>query len=122
MRPRDASVLIGRAQFLDVREPFEYDAGHVEGTLHIPIGEVKARVDELDSDVPVVVVCQVGQRSALVTEWLREQGFEADNLEGGLAQWATEGFPLTTAELSRGEIIDGWARDLTGERLNPDPE
>jgi rhodanese-related sulfurtransferase len=121
MRPREASTLVGTAQFLDVREPYEYEAGHVEGSLHIPIGEVATRVSELDSEVPVVVVCQVGQRSALVTEWLRGQGFQADNLEGGLADWITEGFPLTAAESDSGEVIDGWARDLTGERLNPDP-
>jgi rhodanese-related sulfurtransferase len=121
MNPHEAKAELGDALFLDVREPYEWDSGHVEGSLHIPIGQLNERVDELDSARKVVVVCQVGQRSELVANWLSEQGFDAHNLEGGLVAWITEGLPLITSTDGGGEVIDGWARDLTGKRLNPDP-
>lgn len=94
MRVDEAKDLLVHATFLDVREPHEWDAGHVEGAVHIPIGEITSRADELDRDAEIVVVCHIGQRSALVTEWLNAQGFRASNLEGGLAAWSAHGFPL----------------------------
>lgn len=94
MTPHQAKSLIGSVPFLDVREPFEWDAGHIEGSTHIPMGEVTSRVQELDAGQPIVVVCHVGQRSALVAEWLGGHGFEAHNLEGGLAAWQAAGLPL----------------------------
>ena len=94
MTPLEARQLVGQVPFLDVREQFEWDAGHIEDSVHIPMGELPTRVDELDVQSPVVVVCHVGQRSALVAEWLNERGLEAHNLDGGLAAWAAAGFPL----------------------------
>ena len=70
MKPDEAKALLGKALFLDVREPYEWDAGHVEGSLHIPISEITDRMNELDTSRQIVVVCQVGQRSELVAEWL----------------------------------------------------
>lgn len=119
MTPDEAKRLLRSATFLDVREPYEWEAGHVEGAVHIPIGQITARADELDRDRDIVVVCQIGQRSALVTEWLNKHGFRASNLEGGLTAWTAEGLPLVTDD-DGGTVIDGWARDLTGERLSPD--
>src|SRR3982750_59483 len=55
---------------LDVREPHEWAAGHIEGAVHIPMGEIPARVGELDPSAPTLVVCHVGGRSARVTAWL----------------------------------------------------
>lgn len=94
MTPADARSLLGGATFLDVREPFEWDAGHVEGSMHIPMGDVERRWEEVPRDGRVVVVCHVGQRSALVTSFLRQQGLDAHNLEGGLEAWAAHGFEL----------------------------
>ena len=101
MNAADAHALVGEATFLDVREPFEYADGHVEGSLHVPIGQIGARWEELPRDGRLVVVCQVGQRSALVADFLRRQGLDAHNLEGGLEQWAAEGFDLSPAEHER---------------------
>ena len=114
MEPREAAGLAGEVTFLDVREPYEYEAGHVEGSLHVPIGQIAARWEEVPRDVPVVVVCQIGQRSGLVAEFLRGRGVDARNLEGGLERWTAEGFPLS------GAVAEGFARDLSGRRLRPE--
>ncbi|MDQ3958005.1 MAG: rhodanese-like domain-containing protein [Actinomycetota bacterium] len=95
MDVNEARELLGRALFVDVREPYEFEAGHIEDSLHIPIGEVAERWEEFRSDDPVVVVCHVGQRSALVVDFLEKRGVAANNLEGGLAAWARAGLPLT---------------------------
>lgn len=104
--------------YLDVREPYEWEAGHIEGSLHIPIRDIQSRFEELDKEVPIVVVCQVGQRSALVSEFLATKGYDAQNLEGGLDAWASRGYPLVGGEAPLGNVIDGWARDLHGNRLD----
>lgn len=105
------------ALFLDVREPYEWDAGHITGSLHIPIGQIQSRYDELDADRDIIVVCQVGQRSELVANWLIANGYRAHNLTGGLTSWTAAGLPLESTE-SRGAVVDGWARDLEGRRLD----
>ena len=120
MLPSEAEALVGDARFVDVREPYEFEAGHIDGSLHIPIGEIGARYEELRADAKLVIVCQIGQRSGLVADFLRQHGMDAHNLEGGLQQWAAEGRPLS-AQQDSGQIVDGWARDLSGGLLNPDP-
>ena len=120
MLPSEAEGLLGDARFVDVREPYEYEAGHIDGSLHIPIGVITARLEELPTDQKLIIVCQVGQRSRLVADFLRAQGRDAHNLEGGLQRWASEGRALTT-DVEPGRLVDGWARDLSGRRLNPAP-
>jgi rhodanese-related sulfurtransferase len=75
---------------LDVREPWEYEAAHIEGSKHIPMGDIPARANtELDPDEHIVVVCHHGVRSMNVTAWLRQQGFEmAQSMRGGIDQWS----------------------------------
>lgn len=77
---------------LDVREPWEFDAARIEGSKHIPMGDILARFNqELDPDDHIVVVCHHGVRSMNVTAWLRQQGFEkAQSLRGGIDRWARE--------------------------------
>jgi rhodanese-related sulfurtransferase len=116
MTPQEAAAAQGHL-FLDVRERYEWDGGHIEDSLHIPIGQIQRRFGELSRDHPIVVVCQVGQRSALVADFLTAQGFDAHNLEGGLQQWAAEGLSLTSAE-QQGGVVDGWARYLGGRHLD----
>lgn len=96
MDAASARSIAGDATILDVREPFEYDAGHVAGSLHVPMNEVGARLDEIPRDRPIVVVCHLGQRSALVADFLRRQGMDAHNLDGGLEAWAAAGYALVT--------------------------
>jgi rhodanese-related sulfurtransferase len=77
---------------LDVREPWEYEAAHIAGSKHIPMGDIPARFNqELDPEKHIVVVCHHGVRSMNVTVWLRQQGFEnVQSLRGGIDRWSRE--------------------------------
>ena len=75
---------------LDVREPWECQIARIEGSKHIPMGDIPSRAhQELDPDAYIVVVCHHGVRSLNVTHWLRQQGFEnAQSLRGGIDSWS----------------------------------
>jgi rhodanese-related sulfurtransferase len=78
---------------LDVREPSEHATAHIEGSVLIPMGQIVNRVDELETfrDKRLVVHCHHGGRSARVTQWLRQNGFDrAQNLEGGIDAWSQQ--------------------------------
>jgi rhodanese-related sulfurtransferase len=81
---------------LDVREGYEWDAGHIKASLHIPLMEVPARMVELPPDNQVLVVCRVGSRSAYAAAYLQAQGVDAVNLAGGLVAWQRAGRPLVS--------------------------
>ena len=116
MDAREAYSHRDRYQFVDVRQAYEFEAGHVEGAVLMTLQEVPARYEELDRDQPVVVTCQVGQRSALAAEFLTGKGFTAHNLEGGLESWLEEGLPLVASEGASGNVVDGNAETLNWER------
>lgn len=84
------------AVLLDVREDDEWTAGHVPGSLHLPMGDVRGRLAELPADHEVVVVCRSGHRSAHVTAYLVGFGRRARNLDGGLQAWVAAGRPLVS--------------------------
>ena len=74
---------------LDVREPWEVEKSRIEGSKHIPMGEIPTRVQELDPDEHIIVVCHHGMRSLSVTNWLRQQGFDkVQSMRGGIDGWA----------------------------------
>jgi rhodanese-related sulfurtransferase len=75
---------------LDVREPVEWQYGHIAGALHIPLGELTGRLDEVP-DGQTLVVCKVGSRSAYAAGWLVQQGRDAVNLDGGMLDWEAAG-------------------------------
>ena len=78
---------------LDVREPKEVQAeGLIAGSLHIPMNEIPARLSEIPREV--VAVCKRGQRSWNVAQWLRQQGYDASSLSGGLDAWRAAGLPV----------------------------
>jgi rhodanese-related sulfurtransferase len=79
---------------IDVREPGEYEAAHVPGVIHIPMGEVVARIGEIPADVPVHVICALGGRSTQVTEYLAARGHDAINIAGGTTAWQQAGFSV----------------------------
>ncbi|AWB90801.1 rhodanese-like domain-containing protein [Aeromicrobium chenweiae] len=79
---------------LDVREDNEWQAGHIDGATHIPLGDLPARVGELDPTVPTLVVCHLGGRSARATQWLQAQGLDATNVAGGMEAWEQAGRPI----------------------------
>lgn len=78
---------------LDVREPHEWEAGHIDGAVHIPLGEIPSRVGELDPSVRTLVVCHLGGRSARATQWLHSQGHDVTNVAGGMDAWEAAGRP-----------------------------
>jgi len=79
---------------LDVREPHEWVAGHIQGAVHVPLADVPARVGELDAQARTVVVCHLGGRSARATAWLAAQGHDVVNLDGGMEAWESAGRPV----------------------------
>jgi hydroxyacylglutathione hydrolase len=86
----------GHATILDVRGQSEYDAGHLPGVMHIPLGYLRERMDEIPADRPVVVHCKGGGRSAIAASLLEAHGFEdVTNMAGGFDQWEAEGNPVS---------------------------
>ena len=79
---------------LDVREDDEWQAGHVAGSVHVPLMELGQRYAELPPAGQTLVVCRVGSRSAYAAGFLIQQGIDAVNLEGGLVAWASAGREL----------------------------
>lgn len=94
----EAAAVPADGFLLDVRENDEWAAGHAEGALHLPMGELVARFGELTEAVAdgrrVHVVCRVGGRSAQVTQYLIAQGLDAVNVGGGMLAWQAAGRPL----------------------------
>ena len=79
------------AVFLDVREPDEWQAGHIEEATHIPLADLPARIGELSPEDDLVVVCRSGARSGRAVAWLNQNGFDTLNLDGGMVAWAAAG-------------------------------
>ncbi|MBP9036094.1 MAG: MBL fold metallo-hydrolase [Pseudomonadales bacterium] len=81
---------------LDVREPGEFDSvlGHIAGALLLPLGELRAKLDNVPRDRPVVAVCRSGARSARATQILDEAGFRVANLAGGMLRWRAQGLAV----------------------------
>jgi glyoxylase-like metal-dependent hydrolase (beta-lactamase superfamily II)/rhodanese-related sulfurtransferase len=91
-RPAPAKTTV-----LDVREPWEFRGGHIPGARLMPLGELAARVDELDRAQPVAVVCATGSRSQSAAALLAHKGFtHVYNVPGGTDEWARLGYPLET--------------------------
>ena len=87
------------AYLLDVREPDEWAAGHAPGAHHLPMMEVPARIAEIPSDADVVVVCRSGGRSAQVTAYLMQHGWDnVRNLAGGMGAWQDAGRELVSED------------------------
>jgi rhodanese-related sulfurtransferase len=84
----------GEAVLIDVREPYEWDAGRIADATHIELERLGGRAEELPKDKPVIFQCRMGRRSALATQAFRAVGFDAYNMRGGIEAWAEEGFPL----------------------------
>ena len=74
---------------LDVREPWEWEAARIEGSRHIPMREVPARLSEIDPESDVVAICHHGGRSQQVAMFLEKNGFsKVHNLQGGVDAWS----------------------------------
>src|SRR3954454_21609537 len=87
----------GAIQLVDVREPYEREAGHVAGSRHVPLAELTAAAPTIDPSLPVVFVLRVGGRSSMAAWSFARAGYDAHNLEGGMVAWASAGLPLEPA-------------------------
>ena len=86
-----ATVLDRGAVVVDVREPTEFREGHLPGAVNIPMGQLTARLDEIDRARPVYVVCASGNRSSAMVDVLTAAGYEATNVAGGTSAWIRAG-------------------------------
>jgi len=104
MKPEDAS---SRADLhlLDVREPDEWQAGHIAGSQHIPLGQLRGRLGEVPKDKTIVAVCRHGNRSEAAARGLRTLGYTVENLEGGVTAWKQAGLPLEAEGGGAGRVI-----------------
>ncbi|MFX0537545.1 rhodanese-like domain-containing protein [Ornithinimicrobium sp. Y1847] len=85
------------ALILDVREPDEWAAGHAPNAIHIPLGDIPARLDELPpTDASLPVICRSGGRSGRAVQWLVQQGFDVCNVDRGMRGWAEADKPVVT--------------------------
>jgi hydroxyacylglutathione hydrolase/adenylyltransferase/sulfurtransferase len=81
-------------QLVDVREPYEREAGRLADSRHIPLVELTAQAATIAQERPVVFYCRVGSRSEMAAQAFRAAGFQAYSLRGGLRRWTDEGLPL----------------------------
>ena len=93
-------------QLVDCREPYEWEAGRVEGAIHIPLNALMAGTgtEVLDPAKPTAVICRSGNRSELAAMMLEARGFEAYNVEGGMEEWEREGYAFSATDGSPGRV------------------
>lgn len=92
------------AFLLDVREPAEFEAGHAPGAVLLPLGSLPDGLSQVPADRTVLCICRSGGRSAQATAFLREQGVDAINLEGGMQAWSAFGLDVVRADGSFGTV------------------
>lgn len=85
---------------LDCREPQEWREMRIPASLHMPMSQIPQRLQELDRDADIVVVCAHGVRSLVVADYLRHQGLDARSLRGGLSMWIHAGGPVDDTPLT----------------------
>ncbi|HEB64191.1 MAG TPA: rhodanese-like domain-containing protein [Chloroflexi bacterium] len=79
---------------LDVRTQAEWNEYHIPGTHLIPLDELESRLASLPKGEEIVVVCRSGNRSAVATQILRDNGFDATSMAGGVKAWRAAGYPV----------------------------
>ena len=84
----------GEALVVDVREPYERDAGHIEGSRHIELERLSSEAESLPKDQTIVFHCRLGARSAMAAQAFKAAGFDAWSMAGGLERWHEEGLPV----------------------------
>lgn len=97
IEPADAlpKVQEAYAQFVDVRTPEEFAAGHATRARNIPLNELSANLDRLERNEPVYLICQTGRRSKEAADILTKSGFKwVFSVSGGTTQWRAEGLPM----------------------------
>lgn len=83
---------------IDVREEFEWLEAHIAGTQLLPLSELAIRSDELPTNQALLLLCRSGNRSGQATAWLRSNGYEAYNIDGGILAWASSGRAIESTQ------------------------
>jgi rhodanese-related sulfurtransferase len=98
--PKRARELIARerAQALDLRDEDDFADAHIVGAVRADDEEIEAALEALDQDRPVMVVCADGKRSSEVAADLRERGYQAAVVEGGMKAWTGDSLPTQPRE------------------------
>ncbi len=94
----DIAALPADGYLLDVREMDEWRAGHAPDAVHVPLGELMARLDEVPADRDVYVICRSGNRSAYAAGYLNHAGRTALNVLGGMHAWEAEDRPMVNED------------------------
>ena len=104
--PDEADRLVAAgAVMVDVREDDEWEAGHAPVAVHVPVGQVVDRMDELPTDRTIVCMCRMGGRSGSVAAHLAGAGYDVRNIAGGMQAWAALGLPVVDASGAPGRVI-----------------
>ena len=93
----------GEIQLIDVREPYEHEAGRIAGARHIELERVASQAATIDRDTPVVFYCRLGARSGMAANAFRRAGYDAYSMLGGLEAWGRADLPL---EPTDGHVAD----------------
>lgn len=102
--PQGVFDQIDAVQIVDVREPYEWDAGHIESAVHVPLSALMGGAGDFSTDIPVVVVCRSGNRSELAALMLKTRRLETFNLVGGMEEWEAAGLPFVGSDGSPGRV------------------
>lgn len=86
---------------LDVRQPEEYQSGHIAGAKLIPLEQLTSRLNDLPRDREIVCVCRSGSRSGAATRQLQAAGYTCYNLSGGMIAWQRAGLAVKTGKAAR---------------------
>lgn len=97
--PAEAQIAVSKAysQFIDVRTAEEYAGGHAARAVNIPLDAISSKLDTLEKNEPVYLICQTGNRSKKAAAILKESGFNnVLNVTGGTVAWQAAGLPMET--------------------------
>ena len=101
MTVSDLKQSSSRLQLVDVRSPSEFAAGHIPGTVNVPMEQIEQRVADLDLTSRVVLVCKSGTRAQIARGILGSRPQDVSVLQGGIDAWAASGEPLVYSQTSR---------------------
>lgn len=93
------------APLVDVREPDEWAAAHVQGAQLVPLAQVPDHVEQFSAMAPVYLICRSGNRSGRAAQWLRQQGVAAVNVAGGMQAWAARGRAMVSDSGAAPKVI-----------------
>lgn len=93
----------GEIQLIDVREPYEWEAGRIAGARHVELERLASEAGSIDREKPVVFYCRLGARSGMAANAFRRAGYDARSMDGGITAWDEQGMPL---EPDDGSVAD----------------